>query len=87
MNIEEGKIYDRTTPQPGDDLVDYLDAVFADAKAKHATLYLFGEKYDGGGNGIHQAHQNQGNYYITTEGNRIKNKTRGFFWENGEPKT
>jgi uncharacterized protein YukJ len=83
LTIGDGKMWPRATPQQGDDLVDHLDRVINDAIARGATLYLFGERYDHSGRGIHQTHQNQGNFYIANEGPRIMKMTRDFFFENG----
>lgn len=63
-------------------MVDHLDKVFASAVAQNVTLYIFGEKFDGDGRGIHQVHRNQGNYYISDDNARTESQTRGFFWGN-----
>ena len=81
-DITSGTIWVQTQEGPNNDLVDQLVAILSSAVDRRATLYIFGEPY-AEGNGIHQVHQNQGNFYIPDEGAALERNSRKWFYENG----
>jgi uncharacterized protein YukJ len=61
FNVNEGRILPHKKKGPNNDMIDVLDPLVQEAIDKQAEIYLFGERFDNCGAGIHNVHMNQGN--------------------------
>ena len=78
-----GRMYRQTMAGPSNDLVEHIVDILHGAVERKATLYIFGEPYPGN-KGMHQVHQNQGNYYFADEPDlKLRERTKKWYYENG----
>ncbi|KFA52845.1 hypothetical protein S40293_00900 [Stachybotrys chartarum IBT 40293] len=59
VDIAKGKIVPHDVDGENNDVVDFLIPFFDNAIKRKATVYIYGEKYDGD-DGVHDVHMNQG---------------------------
>jgi len=60
VDLNAGVLLSREIPGENNDLLDFLNPILNQAKAKDADLYIFGQQFEGE-DGIHDVHMNQGN--------------------------
>lgn len=61
FNVYSGRLLPHDIEGPSNDMIDVLEPEVQKAIREKAQIYLFGEKFNGGGDGIHNCHMNQGN--------------------------
>ncbi|OQE25391.1 hypothetical protein PENSTE_c006G00169 [Penicillium steckii] len=61
FSTKSGRILPHDIPGPNNDLIDVLEPEVDNAIEEDAEVYIFGDKFSRGGNGIHNVHMNQGN--------------------------
>jgi uncharacterized protein YukJ len=60
VEVTNGRLLPHDVPGDQNDIVDLLEPFFKTAIEKKATVYLYGEQFDGK-DGVHDVHMNQGN--------------------------
>lgn len=61
FSLQTGTILRHNVPGEMNDITDYMSPVLTEAIQRKATIYLFGQQFDSGDDGIHDVHMNQGN--------------------------
>jgi uncharacterized protein YukJ len=61
FDINDGTILPHLEPGERNDIIDYISPILNKAIEERATIYIFGEPFSKGEEGIHDVHMNQGN--------------------------
>lgn len=61
LNIKDGAILKHNVPGEKNDIIDFISPVLTQAINEKATIYIYGEPFSRGEQGIHNVHMNQGN--------------------------